>query len=239
MTAQLIDFAATLNTRRAGAEIAKREETKAARIEAERREIADALGGTAGAHIIADVVTDLKAKEDAASIKYVPAYCDPTNDVRGSKYDATRGLYGADLAARIRQDIKDAIKAGMLPAGLKVSTKTHSYAGGYSIDCRITALPAGFKVMSEPGASWRKQFGDKSFPGAWRDAQSDELRDLLAKLGAIHGAYNRDNSDSMVDYFDRRYYGSAELDWQVRRDHEAREVEASAGTYWHESMRDH
>lgn len=224
----VINFAAVVNARRAAAKIDLNEKAKAARLEQERQDIADRLGGTDGAQIIADVVMDLKAKErEASAPKYMPAYCDPNNETRGAKHDATKGMRVVDVAKRVREDIK-ALK---LVKGIKVSVRSDYN----SIDIRVTGLPSDFPVMSEKAASWRKQFGDRAdYPFAWVEARSDELRALLDSLKAIHGAYNRDNSDSSVDYFDTRYYGTADLDWQVQREHEAREVAASPGTYWAE-----
>jgi hypothetical protein len=223
----VINFTAVLNARRAGAEAAKFEAAKVARIEAERKDIANSLGGTAGAHIIADVVMDLKAKDRA--LRPMPAYCDPANEFRGSKYEATKGLRLADIAARMRADIK----ALGLAKGVKVSVRTRTYTGGGAIDIYVTALPESFKVMSDKAASWRKQFGERAdYPFYWQEAQSEELQGLLAKLKGVHTSYNRDNSDSMTDYFDTRYYGSAEIEWQVRRDREAAEIAANPGTYW-------
>jgi hypothetical protein len=244
MSAQIIDFAATLNARHAAAEIAKREESAMARIEAKvdalRASLESAYGqplSPAGAEVVAALVHKVEAAETITPA-YMPAYCDPNNEKKGSKYDATQNLWGADLAKRIRQDIKDAQKRGEIPAGVKVSVRTRTYAGGYSIDAEVTALPAGFRVTSDAYASWVKQFGARHNPPLARcDQESPELRALMAKLEAIHGAYNRDNSDSMVDYFDRRYYGNASLDWQVRDRLEKDEVEASAGDYWSEDCR--
>ena len=51
-----------------------------------------------------------------------PAYSDPNNEFRGAKYDATRDLPLTEVCRRIRQDIKDAIADGCLPA-LKVSVR--------------------------------------------------------------------------------------------------------------------
>jgi len=226
MTSNVISFAAFKNDRRAAAETAKREEAKAARIEKERQEIADSLGGTAGAHIIADVLTDLKAKEQET--KYVPAYCDPSNEVRGAKYEATRNLDITEIAKRMRADIK----ALNLRPGFKVAVRTQRYSGGQSIDIRVTALPDDFRVYSEARASW-----DKQFPNSYRpplsvaDQHSPEYNEVKAKLEAIHNAYNRDNSDSMTDYFDTRYYGSVNFEGTWERG--KAEVEASPGTYWH------
>jgi hypothetical protein len=228
----VISMTAWKNDRRAAAEIERREDARFDRYVAERQSIADSLGGTEGAQIIADVVMNLQMQDKAASApKYTPAYSDPANEQRGSKYDATRDLRNPEIAKRIRADIK---ALGL--NGVKVSVTTKSYSGGGSIDVKITALPHDFKVMSEKAASWRKQFGDnRDGPFHWADGRSTELSELLAKLTAIHGSYNRDNSDTMVDYFDVRYYGSVDLDWQLRREHEAREIAANAGTYWAEN----
>lgn len=226
----VIDFAAAVNARRASTIIVARETAAAVRAEQERRDIAKKLGGTIGAEIIASVVMDLKAKDrEGAAPKFMPAYCDPSNEVRGSKYEATKGITRKETAARIRQDIK----ALNLDKAIKISVRTSSYSGGGAIDVEITSLPQDFRVMSEKGASWRKQFGDtKDGPFHWSDAQSDEIKALIDTLKRIHSSYNRDNSDSMVDYFDRRFYGDVSLDWQVRREHEAREIAASPGNYW-------
>lgn len=225
----VINFAAVVNARRVAAAQAERAEAIKRSEDAERAEIARTLGGTLGAHIIADVVTEMRAQE--RKDRYVPAYCDPANEVRGAKYDATRDLRPAELAARIRADIK----AAKLPAGVKVSVRLHTYSGGYSIDVKITALPEGFPVMSPKAASWRKQFGPhKDYPFYWCEATSDELRALIDQLKSIHDSYNRDNSDSMTDYFDTRFYGDVHLDCQLQRERIAAEVAASPGTYWHD-----
>lgn len=231
----VIDFAAVLNNRRAAAQIAERETAKAARIEKERAEIAETLGGTIGAQIIADVVTDLRAKDEAASApKFMPAYCDPENEKRGSKYDATRGLSSADIAARIRNDIKAEQKAGRIAKGFKISTRKHSYSGGYSIDVTITAVPEGFRYYSEKAASWNKQFPNAAYriPLSRDDQHGPEYLAIIEQLRRLHGAYNRDNSDSMVDYFDTRFYGDVSLDWQLRDRLAKAEIAASPGDVW-------
>lgn len=230
----VIDFTQFRNNQRAEAKAAELDEAKAAREARERKELADALGGTLGAHIIADVVTDLRSQE--AERRPMPAYCDPSNETRGSKYDATRDLSPREVSARIRQDIKEAQKRGEIEKGAKISVRMDSYSGGWSVDVRVTDLPEGFRVTSVPYASWVKQFGtSKLAPMAHRDTRSDAYNALISKLESIRNAYNRDNSDSMVDYFDVRYYGSAGIDWTVVRDREAAEIEASRGDHWLEA----
>lgn len=226
----VIDFAAHLNARRAGATIADREQAKLDRIERKVDHIVDTLETKfgrpmpVGAQIA--VMAAVEQAEAAQAPKFMPAYCDPSNETRGSMFEATRHLPLTDIAKRMRADIK----ALGLPAGFKVSVRVRHHN---AIDISVTALPAGFQVLSDKAASWRKQFGEwRDYPFAHSEARSAELGAILDKLNRIHGAYNRNNSDSMSDYFDVRYYGWAEVDSQARREREAEQIAANAGSYW-------
>jgi hypothetical protein len=176
---------------------------------------------------------DLKAKErEASAPKFMPAYCDPTNETRGAKYEATRNLSRVEIAKRMRADIK----ALGLPAGFKVSVTCQSYSGGGSIDIRVTAVPENFRYYTDKAASWLKQFphAEHRMPMHWEDALHSEWREVRDTLKRVHSSYNRDNSDSSVDYFDTRYYGGVDLDWQLARDVRARDVATSPGNVWAE-----
>ena len=231
-TATIIDFTQVLNQRRADERKAADAAAAKAAQERDRADLIDRLGGSIAAQIVADVVTDVQQREREAAKagKFMPAYCDPENEVRGAKHDATRNLDIAEIAKRMRADIK----ALNLPTGTKTSVRIQRYSGGQSIDLRITGLPEGFQLLSDKHASWRKQFPNQEhrFPGGVEDQRSEAYHQLKQQLERVHGAYNRDNSDGMTDYFDRRYYGSVELDWQLRRTLEAAQIEANPGTYW-------
>tara|TARA_B100000749_G_C18424901_1_gene465155 strand:+ start:176 stop:889 length:714 start_codon:yes stop_codon:yes gene_type:complete len=233
-TAQIIDFGATLDARRSAQTKASAEQARAEAQEKRKSDLAERLGGSIAAHIVAEVVTDVEQRqiEQARADRFVPAYCDPENEKRGTKHDATRNLDISEIAKRMRADIK----ALQLGSGIKTSVRIQRYSGGQSIDIRITALPSGFAILSDQAASWRKQFPQRAHdcPGSLTDQRSAEFHSLMTRLERIHGAYNRDNSDSMTDYFDVRYYGSVSLDWQLRRDLEAAQVDANPGTYWAE-----
>lgn len=233
-TATIIDFAEVLNQRRAAERKAADAAARQQAAEREKADLVDKLGGSIAAHIVAEVVTDVQEKEREAEKagRFLPAYCDPENEVRGSKHDATRNLDIAEIAKRMRTDIK----ALGLASGIKTSVRIQRYSGGQSIDVRITALPDGFRILSEKFASWRKQFPEREhrFPGGAAEQRSAEYHQLVEQLQRVHGAYNRDNSDSMTDYFDVRYYGSVGLDWEVRRDLEQAQIDADPGTYWAE-----
>lgn len=174
----------------------------------------------AAAFVAAIVSADQAERRKADENRPMPAYCDPDNERRGAKHEATKSLSTVEIAKRMRADIKEAINAGRLPKGLKVSVRSDSFSGGCSIDIRVTALPEDFRIVAPLYLQWaidnpqEYRYGRAPFPH--HETVTPECADLLAKLKAIHGSYNRDNSDAMSDYFDVRYYGDAGLDWQLR-----------------------
>lgn len=120
----------------------------------------------------------------------------------GSKYHSTQDLDIKDIAKLIRQDIKQAIKDGSLPTGIKVSVKISRFSMGQSIDMRI-----------------------KEYPGEWiEDVDSTTIhrrytnsaQAVLKKLKSIHDQYNYDGSEVQVDYFDVHYYGHPSFHWQCK-----------------------
>lgn len=138
-----------------------------------------------------------------------PAYCDPANEFRGERFE--RGMDVAEIAKRYRADIGAAIKAGTLPADFKVSVRVSRFAGGQSISCNI-------KV---PGvALFRPEFitaiaADPQT--AQRERYTDEFVALVKTLEAMLSAYNRDNSDTMTDYFDVNFYQHVQMCWEAEK----------------------
>ncbi len=106
-----------------------------------------------------------------------------------------------DIAADIRADIKAAKKNGELPSELKASVKTRLFAGGSAIDVSLSGW-TGEMIYAPSEDGYFKQT-----PAA------QEVKD---KLEAIRGAYNRNASDSMVDYYEVTYYGGTNWDWRIR-----------------------
>lgn len=145
---EIISFAAALNARRIAAEIAGREaataQRNATRRESLRAEYADAgQSGEIFANILADVVEAKEATEKAS--RFLPAYCDPENERRGCKYEATKGASLTDLAKRMRGDIKAARKSGAIPDGVKISVRARYFSGGGSIDIRKRETAAALR----------------------------------------------------------------------------------------------
>jgi hypothetical protein len=100
---------------------------------------------------------------------------------------------GSEIAADIRRDLKAAQKAGDIPADVKVSVRTRTYAGGRAIDVTLTG--------------WDRE---RIYTTDW--FMTPEAQAVRQTVETIRESYNRDASDSMVDYFDVDYYGST--DWR-------------------------
>jgi hypothetical protein len=127
------------------------------------------------------------------------------------------GLDTAEIAALIRQDIKEAVKRGQLPKA-KYSVRTDRYSMGSSIDVVVSGLP--FPVINpdafivQPGASW-VTFDSSRYRSRFTPAAQEVER----KLNAIIDAYHWDKSDSMTDYYHERFARNVRLtedagDWK-------------------------
>jgi len=114
------------------------------------------------------------------------------NNFRGSKYGTVTGTVW--IAKAVRADIKQAIIDGILPKGLKASVRSERFAGGSSIDLRIVEVPEGTVVMNP------------AYPAHGEGRYSADVEKWLETLRQILLAYNRDNSDSSIDYFDTNFY---------------------------------
>lgn len=146
------------------------------------------------------------AEETAKRPRHVPAYCDPNNEARGSKYEA--GLSTVEIAKRLRAEIKAAIKDGKLPK-MTVSVRVPHYN---DLQIRISDLP--LNPYTRLYAAARNASLDL-YNTPWRDqvhtAEALAIRDRLEEMAQ---AYRRDNSDISSDYFDCNFYLSVNFDWK-------------------------
>lgn len=126
----------------------------------------------------------------------LPAYCDPANEFRGSKYN--RDLDVAEVAKLLRQDIAAARKDGslVLPKHAKVSVRIDRYSMGCSIDVVV--------IGCTQAELWNAPDGDVYRTKGGRTPMREAAH---AKLTALLNAYKRDNSDSMTDYYDVNFAG--------------------------------
>jgi hypothetical protein len=150
--------------------------------------------------IAAGCGVDELPKPEQKKPAYVPAYCDPANEVKGALYEARLDV--AEIAKRMRKAIKEEVP------GVKVSVRIERFAGGRSIDIRLKDGP--FSI--QPLRPWREWEEENLHRNSWKENYQPALREAMDKLKEIHGRWNRDNSDSMVDYFDVNYYGSVAIE---------------------------
>ncbi|MBB6212505.1 hypothetical protein [Novispirillum itersonii] len=166
--------------------------------------------------------------DDKKRNPYMPAYCDPNNEFRGTKYDATRYLPLTEVCKLIRQDIRDAIAGGLLPK-VKVSVRKED---ARAVTLIVKEVPEAFQFYSPKYLKWAREypFEDKhgcgrNYPG-WSDPRSEQYRQVIDALTEIVQAYNRDNSDSMVDYFDVRFYTTVDFCRELTADRKEEEMAA-------------
>jgi hypothetical protein len=135
----------------------------------------------------------------AGQTLYTPAYCDPDNEVRGALYEP--GLNVKEIAKRMRAWIKRELP------GVKCSIRIDRFAGGAAIDLRLLEAPCNVNPLIPP-REWEEQQERECRRRPWKENFDPAMVKLMEALVEIHGFWNRDNSDSQVDYFDRGYYGS-------------------------------
>jgi hypothetical protein len=127
----------------------------------------------------------------------------PKSPVKGEGLDTTQ------IAARIRDDINEAVRSGALPKA-KYSVRTDKYSMGSSIT--VVASNLSFEVLNpdafvvERGANWM------TFDRAhYHSRFTPEAEALEQKLNAIVDAYHWDRSDSMTDYYNERFARHVEV----------------------------
>lgn len=129
----------------------------------------------------------------------------------GIKYTSVDST--TEVPAAFRQDVKDAVAKGELPAGLKLSVRRRRCTHSWAIDVTVMACP-GVKFLN-PERVKADHSNDNSWP--LPSIRTAEGAALVAKLEAMLGAYNHDGSDSQTDYSDVRFYGGVTVDHDLER----------------------
>ncbi|MFI5296767.1 MAG: DUF3560 domain-containing protein [Polyangiales bacterium] len=120
------------------------------------------------------------------------------------------GLDTAKIAARIREEIKEAVKRGTLPKA-KYSVRTDKYSMGSSIEVVATALP--FPVLNpdaffvRPGETFLSFDSDR-----FKSRLTPEAQRVERALNEIVNAYHWDKSDSSTDYYNERFARYVKVD---------------------------
>lgn len=142
---------------------------------------------------------------------YVVAY--------GAKYD--KALDVAEIAKRVRADLKALVASGELPAA-KYAVTISRYAGGRSLRVRIEGLP--FAVANEERV---KADVLQASANGWTDQaaplllHTEAARAVRAKVEAVVEAYNFDGSHSQSDHFHVNFYGDVDFGEQEGREWKA------------------
>ncbi len=157
----------------------------------------------------------LLAQLGAASATAIAARQDRT--WYGAKNDHTGTQRTTDIAKLIREEIKLARKLakdgggstpalidpiGDAPASMKFSVRSERFSGGSAIDIIVKGVPQEW--------GWMRQ---KDEWGRERWVHTPAMRALFDELKKVMAAYNHDGSDITTDYFDVRFYGSVETDY--------------------------
>lgn len=123
----------------------------------------------------------------------------------GAKYEGWQDA--AVIAKKIRADFKEAKKAGLFPADVKVSVRCQKYAGGQSIKACLSGWER--EAVSE-------EYSDDSVVMGYQGRRMTEKAQMVQrKAREIVSAYNRNASDAMIDYFDVTYYSNADWDYTL------------------------
>jgi len=172
-------------------------QTKQAFIDAQKRKLGNMGRGTSqGSYMaleagIKKLEAELAAGDTSEARNRPGQFFDDRPGSKGEKYIGRRP--NKEVAVDIRRDLKDAVASGELPADLKFSVK---------MDSRGSAIRVRVAGVKNPRV--RDDLG--------RDVTSPEAKAIYDKVDRITNAYNRENSDSMTDYFDTDYYGFVSID---------------------------
>lgn len=117
----------------------------------------------------------------------------------GSKYERTERVYGRELTQEIRQDLRRARQDGFIPPSYTVRVnQSGSSSMHQSINVTITP-PEGHSPFFR-GRQW--SFGEiEEVP---TEKPSDSI--VRQRIETLVNSYNRDTSNSQVDYFNRKFY---------------------------------
>ncbi len=108
----------------------------------------------------------------------------------------------AQIAARIREDVKAAVKAGELPRA-KYSVTTEKYSMGSSITVVASGLP--FPVLNPDAFVVIDDANWTVLDSRYKTRFTNRALEVEKKLAAIVDAYHWDRSDPMSDIYNERF----------------------------------
>ncbi|MDQ2077540.1 N-6 DNA methylase [Marinimicrobium sp. ABcell2] len=124
-----------------------------------------------------------------------------------------------ECAKRVRTDLKEAINAGVLPKGLKVSVSKAN-----NLSPQITAVPEGFPIINPDYVAYIAENPHDHFNQPSR--YTHEAMALVEAVKRYTNAYNSDKSDIMVDIHNRLYSGHISISYDLTQQAQA-EIQAA------------
>lgn len=125
----------------------------------------------------------------------------------GYLYDVAGNASNVEVAKMIRRDIKLACEEGLLPTRWTYSVRSDSL----SVDLDVRDCEDAWQECDGMNChnAWCAARPDPQYAHAATPHKvlTEEAKAARMTLDRIHGAYNHDGSEIMVDYFDVRYYG--------------------------------
>lgn len=130
----------------------------------------------------------------------------------GSKYDERLDV--AEIAKRVRADLKALIKAGTIPKG-KYSVTIQRFSGGCSLRVRLDQLISTHLMLNSERVKFEQE-NPHAFPGNLPQF-SPTGKALLKTVEAVVNAYNFDGSRTESDYWNVNFYDSVDFDGDFLR----------------------
>jgi len=138
------------------------------------------------------------------------------NPWQGGKYEETQRLSTPEIAKRIREDLKEAVKLGYLPKQFKASVTTESFSMGSSLSLTVKDMPADFKMFERDPDPMRERYGHITDDLA----MTPQAKELMDNLNAMVNQYRYQDNDPMTDYFSTNFYSHVEFDSDLRTFHQ-------------------
>ena len=140
--------------------------------------------------------------------------------VYGSKHVERRDI--TEIAKLVRADIKAAIKAGVL-APVKVSVRIQRGTMSRSLDVYVTEAPEWMLIWDR---AYVRHAVETNFAPYRGRRYSASAHATIKRLQAMVNAYNRNDSDIMVDYYNVDFYSTVDFSHDLSiQDREAAERE--------------
>jgi hypothetical protein len=124
----------------------------------------------------------------------------------GAKYD--KALDIAEIAKRVRADLKALVKARTIPQG-KYSVTIQRFSGGCSLKVKMDQLTSPSLMLNPERVKFEKE-NPHAFPGHLPQFSSAG-KALLNTVESVVNAYNFDGSDTASDYWNVNFYGSVDF----------------------------